>query len=78
MSFAICHFAYNIKSVELQPVREVTRGARLGIKFLGLREEELGCGVDEGLVLDESSHGEGAVDTPPELSMECFRGGAEE
>jgi hypothetical protein len=43
-----------------------------------LREEELGCGVNEGLVLDESSHGEGAVDTPPELSMECFRGGAEE
>ena len=53
VAFAICHLAYHIESVELQPPGEIARLICRGVKFLSLGEEELSGVVDKWLVLNK-------------------------
>jgi hypothetical protein len=78
MSLTIRHLANNIKRIELQPSGKVTALSRFSVQLGGLSEEELGGAVDEGLVLYQGTHGEGAVDAATKLGVEGFARGAEE
>lgn len=78
MAFAICHLSYNIKCVELQPSREITRRSFLSVKFLRLGEEEDRGAVNEGFILNQRAHREGTVDVASESRVEGLGSRAEE
>jgi hypothetical protein len=78
MTLAICHLPYNIKCVELQPSREITRRSFLSVKFLRLREEEHRGAVYEGFILNQRTHRESAVYAASEIRVEGLGSRAEE
>jgi hypothetical protein len=78
MTLAICHLPYNIKRIELQPSREITRLSFLGVYFLRLGEEEDRGAVNKGFILNQRAHRESTVHAASEIRVEGLGSRAEE